>query len=186
MPDNVGVAREVFLKWEIFPCRWFMFMNHNGKHNVFTRLVYGVSSCVDTTVYYHIGTDDVERGMSQSMITLWGRKNYWGLGKIEDLITRADIKCLTSESHSMIPEWFRNCNMIPIWNEVSVENTEGNRYRSVLRLSSVTFSSSGTYTCQPPANTQSAYQRLHITRASSFNCIGCFGVKKRTNRNPKL
>ena len=28
-------------------------------------------------------------------------------GKIKDLITRADIKYLTSESHNMIPEWFK-------------------------------------------------------------------------------
>ena len=33
------------------------------------------------------------------------RVNSWG--KIKDLIIRADIKYLTSESHNMIPEWFK-------------------------------------------------------------------------------
>ncbi|CAL4059153.1 unnamed protein product, partial [Meganyctiphanes norvegica] len=91
---------------------------------------------------------------------------YWGQGS--DATITCDLRCNFAP-----PTWYHNGSIINELSntKISVENIEsytsyssqGSWFRSVLRLSSVTMASSGTYTCQPPASAQSAYEHLHIT-----------------------
>ncbi|CAL4101640.1 unnamed protein product, partial [Meganyctiphanes norvegica] len=111
------------------------------------------------------GTDQ----LTNFIINLGGSTVYWGQGG--DATITCDLRCSSAP-----PTWFHNGSIINFHSnpQVTVKNTKvnivGPLYRSVLKLSSVTMSSSGTYMCQAPDNSQSSYQRLHIT----MGCPGGF------------
>ncbi|CAL4083798.1 unnamed protein product, partial [Meganyctiphanes norvegica] len=105
------------------------------------------------------GSDEQRHLLPPVIINMNGSTIYWGQGG--DATITCDLGCNSNQ-----PTWYHNGSIIDFHSntQVSVEHKNlAHIYRSVVRLSTVNIGSSGTYTCQPSANAQSAYQRLHIT-----------------------
>ncbi|CAL4066282.1 unnamed protein product, partial [Meganyctiphanes norvegica] len=154
--ERKSYKRYHFVGWFVVPC-W--------PRKYLGRSIFYITAFINSTIS--------SRPLLYFIINLNGSSIYWGQGG--DATITCDLRC-----NSVPPTWYHNGSIINFHSNplVSMENSENFTiysfqdpwYRSVLRLSSVTRASSGTYTCQPPANAQSQYQCLHITKA----CPGGF------------